>query len=99
MSPTWFFMEECAEWQGDASMDSALKIGVSALRQPSWDWLTIAVYVCPQSCVPLNSSGWICVEEAAKAFHGAECVLLPGARVQRQVQIGTAASSSELSGG
>lgn len=98
MSPIWHFMEEGAEWYDAASASPALELGVSALRAPMWDWLTIAVFVCPAACLPPGDAEWACAEEGTVACHGARVADaggLPGVRLPSR----SAASSSELSGG
>jgi Programmed cell death protein 2, C-terminal putative domain len=97
MSPIWHFMEECADWQDPGSRSPALQKGLAALRKPLWDWLTIAVYVCPNACVPAGSSPWCCIEEAVAACHGSR-VARPDLNVRMQLRTHSAASS-ELSGG
>ncbi|KAK9806867.1 hypothetical protein WJX72_005509 [[Myrmecia] bisecta] len=67
MAPLIHLTEEAAEWlQGDGMAEQDL---VTLL--PDWDWLTVAVFTCPNSC---ESAGSEVVEECAVMFNESDAV-------------------------
>lgn len=69
MAPLWHFMEECVAWYTDLGFD--VPSGIAALHHERWDWTTVAVYVCSDSC-HVGTDVWSVVSEEVFGFNGLE---------------------------
>lgn len=50
MAPLWHYFEECLPWYDGLATPRPEGLCTDVLQQPQWDWLTVAVATCPESC-------------------------------------------------
>lgn len=50
LSPMWHFMEEAATWYDDIAYKTPRRLDTTVLSHSTWDWESVLVFVCADSC-------------------------------------------------